>query len=133
MKNKKSNEQFYHEFQIKKRVFLSKLKNAPYSDKLISMWTETFKDDSIFIQFLNAIKLNNEQWKEYRKGGVTISEYVQAVYNHYTVEQGIPHNLVIPIFIGSSDEIANQFIADEAIKNMKILQENGVTIFDMSN
>jgi hypothetical protein len=36
--------------------------------------------------------------------------------------------LAITILIGSCDEIANQFIADEAIKNMKILQENGMHV-----
>ena len=133
MKNKKSNDQLAQEYQTKKRVFISRLKNAPYSDNLIDMWMETFKDDSNCIQFLRAIKLNNEQWKEYKKGGVEISDYVEAIYNHYTQVQDIPHNLVIPILIGSCDEIRDTFIAGEALKNIKILQENGVTIFDMSN
>ena len=132
MKNRKPNDQIAQEYQIKKRVFLSRLKNAPYSDILIGMWMETLKDDSVCIQFLEAIKLNNEQWKEYKKGGVEISDYVDAIYKHYTQEQEIPHNLVLPILIGSCDEISNAFIAGQALKNIKILEENGVTIFDMT-
>jgi hypothetical protein len=133
MKNKKPNEQILQEYQIKKRVFLSRLKNAPYTDNLIDMWMKTFKDDSVCIQFLEAIKLNDKQWKEYKEGGVEISDYVNLIYKHYTQEQEIPHNLVLPILIGSCDEISNAFIAGQALKNIKILEKNGVTIFDMTN
>jgi hypothetical protein len=94
---------------------------------------KTFKDDSVCVQFLQAILMNNEQWREYKKGGVTISEWVDAIYNHYTVEQEIPHNLAMTILIGSCNDISNEFIAREAMKNVKILEENGITIFDMSN
>jgi hypothetical protein len=94
---------------------------------------ETFKDDSVCVQFLDAILRNNEQWREYKNGGVTISEWVDAIYNHYTQEQELPHNLAITILIGSCNDISNQFIAREAMKSVKVSQENGITIFDMSN
>jgi hypothetical protein len=35
--------------------------------------------------------------------------------------------------IGSCNDISNQFIAREAMKSVKVSQENGITIFDMSN
>jgi hypothetical protein len=114
----KSHYKIAQEYKNKKRVFLSKLKNAPYSDKLISMWMETFKDDSICIQFLQAIELNNSQWKEYKEGGVAIEEFVDAIYNSYTKAQDIPHNLAIAILIGSCNEISNTFIAGQALKNI---------------
>lgn len=115
---KKSNDQIAQDYKNKKRVFLSKLKNSPYSDTLISMWMKTFKDDSICIQFLQAIELNNSQWKEYKEGGVDIQEFVDAIYKSYTKAQDIPHNLAMTILIGSCDEISNQFIAREALKNI---------------
>jgi hypothetical protein len=37
------------------------------------------------------------------------------------------------ILIGSCNDISNEFITREAMKNVKILEENGITIFDMSN
>jgi hypothetical protein len=116
-----------------KKNFLSKLKNSPYSDTLIKQWMETFKDDSVCSQFLEAIRMNNEQWREYKNGGVTISEWVDAIYNHYTQEQELPHNLAITILIGSCNDISKQFIAREAMKSVKVSQKNGITIFDMSN
>jgi hypothetical protein len=116
-----------------KKNFLSKLKNSPYSDTLIKQWMETFKDDSVCVQFLDAILRNNEQWREYKNGGVTISEWVDAIYNHYTQEQELPHNLAITILIGSCNDISKQFIAREAMKSVKVSQKNGITIFDMSN
>ena len=128
-----TNDKIAQNYNTKKRVFLSKLKNSPYSDTLINQWMKTFKDDSVCSQFLEAIRMNNEQWKEYKNGGVTISEWVDAIYNHYTVEQGIPHNLAMTILIGSCNDISNQFIAREAMKSVKVSQENGITIFDMSN
>ena len=120
-------------YTILKKNFLSKLKNSPYSDTLINQWMKTFKDDSVCVQFLQAILMNNEQWREYKKGGVTITEWVDAIYNHYTQEQELPHNLAITILIGSCNDISNQFIAREAMKSVKVSQENGITIFDMSN
>ena len=120
-------------YNTMKRVFLSKLKNSPYSDTLINQWMKTFKDDSVCVQFLQAIRMNNEQWREYKNGGVEISDYVDCVYKHYTQEQELPHNLAITILIGSCDDISNTFIAGQALKNIKILEENGITIFDMSN
>lgn len=129
----KSNDKIYQEYKNKKRVFLSKLKNAPYTDKLIFTWMETFKDDSVCIQFIEAIELNNSQWKEFKKRGVCIVEFVDAIYNSYTNQQDIPHNLAITILIGSCDEISNTFLAGQALKNVKISQVNGMTIVDMSN
>jgi hypothetical protein len=116
-----------------KKSFLSKLKNSPYSDTLINQWMETFKDESVCSQFLEAIRMNNEQWREYKNGGVTITEWVDAIYKHYTQEQELPHNLAITILIGSCNDISNEFIAREAMKSIKVSQENGITIFDMSN
>ena len=129
----KSNDKIAQEYKNKKRVFLSKLKNAPYTDKLISTWMETFKDDSICIQFIQAIELNNSQWKVFKKHGFTIEEFVDTIYDTYTNAQDIPHNLAITLLIGCCDEISNTFLAGQAMKNIKISQVNGMTIVDMSN
>ena len=115
---KKSNDQIAQEYKNKKRVFLSKLKNSPYSDTLISMWMKTFNNDSICIQFIQAIELINSQWKEHKKDGIGIDEFVEAIYNSYRNIQDIPHNLTIAILIGSCNEISNTFIANEALKNI---------------
>jgi hypothetical protein len=115
---KKSNDQIAQDYKNKKRVFLSKLKNSPYSDKLISIWMKTFNDDSICIQFIQAIELTNSQWKEHKKDGTGIDEFVEAIYNSYRNIQDIPHNLTIAILIGSCNEISNTFIANEALKNI---------------
>jgi hypothetical protein len=115
---KKSNDQIAQDYKNKKRVFLSKLKNSPYSDTLISIWMKTFNDDSICIQFIQAIQLTNSEWKQYKKDGMAIDDFVEAVYNSYTNIQDIPHNLAIAILIGSCNEISNTFIANEALKNI---------------
>lgn len=98
--------------------FINTLKESPYSDKLIDMWLETFKDPSNTKPYLQAIKLNNRQWKEFKSGGVECSEYVNLVVKHYKEEQGLPHNWVIPILIGSCEEIRDTFLAQEALKSI---------------
>jgi len=102
----------------KTEQFIQTLKDAPYSDNLIDMWLETFKDEHNLNQFMSAIELNNRQWAEYKKGGVQVGEYVKLVVKHYKEEQGIPHNLVIPILIGSCEEIRDTFLAQEAMKSI---------------
>ena len=98
--------------------FINTLKEAPYSDKLIGMWLETFKEKENLNQFLKAIEINNRQWKEFKSGGIECSEYVNLVVKHYKEEQGLPHNLVIPILIGSCEEIRDTFLAQEALKSI---------------
>jgi hypothetical protein len=103
-----------------KQQFLKKLKEAPYSNKLILKWVETFKDDQICNQYLQAIEINNKQWNEYKVDGVNIDTYVDLIYNEYNNIQNLPHSLVAPILIGSCDEISNAFIAKEAMKNISV-------------
>ena len=104
-----------------KNKFLKKLKDSPYSDKLIAKWMETFKDDSMSSQYLQAIELNNRQWLSYKKEGISVDDYNKCLYNHYKNDQQIPHNLIIPIFLGSCDEISNSFVATEAMKNLGVI------------
>ena len=98
--------------------FINTLKEAPYSDNLIDMWLETFKEEQNLYQFLQAIELNNRQWEEFKANGVECGEYVNLVVKHYTEEQGIPFNLVIPILIGSCEEIRDTFLAQQALKSI---------------
>jgi hypothetical protein len=104
-----------------KNTFLKKLKDSPYSDKLIGKWMKTFSDDSMSSQYLQAIELNNRQWLSYKKDGISVEEYNDCVYKHYKNEQDIPHNLIIPIFLGSCDEISNSFLAKEFVKNLSVI------------
>ena len=110
-------------YKNKKSTFLSKLKNSPYSDKLIDMWMETFKDDFICLQFIKAIDLTNSQWKKFENNGISIEEFVDAIYTSYTNAQDISHNLGITVLIGSCDEISNQFIVSQLIKNITIIRK----------
>jgi len=104
--------------KITKQQFLTKLKNAPYSDSLISKWMKSFKDDEMCNQYLQAIELNNQCWDEYKEDGVDVGKYVDSVYNHYRNVQDLPHTLVIPILIGSCDEISDFFLAKEAFRSI---------------
>jgi len=106
--------------------FLNKLKDSPYSDKLINMWLETLQDDYNCSQYLESIKLNNSQWESYKQHGISVDEYNQCVVNHYKDIQGLPHTLVIPILVGSCDEISNSFLASEMMKNLEIIHFNCV-------
>ena len=104
-----------------KNNFLKKLKDSPYSDELISKWMNTFKDDSICVQFLQAIKLNNEGWEHNKQNGITIEDYNNSVMKHYTELQELPKSLAMTILIGSCDEIAHTFVATEAMKNLGVI------------
>jgi hypothetical protein len=104
-----------------KNQFLKKLKDSPYSDKLIAKWMKTFRDDSICSQYLQAIQMTNEGWKSNKENGISVDDYNQSVILHYKIIQGIPHNLVIPILIGCCDEISNSFVATEAMKNLGVI------------
>ena len=108
-------------YKQEKNNFLKKLKESPYSDKLISMWMNTFKDDSICIQFLQAIKMNDEGWEFNKQNGITIKEYNNSVMKHYTELQEIPHKLAMTILLGSCDEIRHNFVATEAMKNLGVI------------
>jgi hypothetical protein len=102
-----------------KKQFLTKLKNSPYSDSLISRWMDTFKDDYVCNHYLLRIKWSNNAWKELESAGFEINVFVDKLYHNYRNVQCIPHYLVIPILIGSCDDIRNHFITQEILKNIQ--------------
>ncbi len=97
---------------------INKLKDSPFTDKIINMWLETLQDDNNCSQFLEAIKLNNKQWESYKQHGITVNEYNDSVIKHYTNVQELPLTVVMPILIGSCDEISNSFIAKQFEKTL---------------
>ena len=130
MKNKKPNDQIAQDYQIKKRVFLSQLKNAPYSDTLISNWMKTFEDENNVKEYLKGINHNNKEWARLR-GQYTKEQFVEMLYNDYE-QQGLPHGLIVPLMICSCPSIKDTFLAMEFAKSVKVYYCNGMRVIDMT-
>lgn len=116
---------------MNKQQLLQTLKDAPYSDSLISQWMETFQDDHNVNEYLTGIRHNNKEWARV-KSMMSIDRFVQELYQTY-VNQGLPHGLIVPLMICSCPSIRDMFLAWEFSKNVKVEQRDGMTFVDMSN
>ena len=79
---------------------------------------KTFNDDSICIQFIQAIELTNSQWKEHKKNGQELMSLQRQFITHIETYKTYHIILLLRILIGSCNEISNTFIANEALKNI---------------
>jgi hypothetical protein len=113
-----------------KQQFFQTLKDAPYSDELISTWFETFQDENNVNEYLKGITHNNKEYNRL-KNYLTKEQFVKMLYSDYE-QQGLPYGLIVPLMICSCPSIKNTFLAMEFAKSVKISYKNGMTIVDMT-
>jgi len=116
---------------MNKQQFLQTLKDSLYSDNLIANWMETFQDENNVNEYLKGIAHNNKErarlCNHYSK-----EQFVNMLYSDYE-QQGLPHGLIVPLMICSCPSIKDTFLGMEFAKSVKISQENGMTLIDMTN
>jgi hypothetical protein len=98
------------------------IKDVPYNDSIIERWLE---DDRMISQWITAAEgLKNTIPVNKAKGMdiETIVEAYEAEYRNIAANQGVSFNYYVPIFFLAGDEIKGRFIANQFLRDMKVVK-----------
>ena len=98
------------------------IKNVPYDDSAIEQW---LKDDRMISQWIQGAQSMNTTLANDKLRGISTEEVVEAYeaeYRRMADNQGVGFNAYLPMFFLAKEEIKNRFIANQFLKDMKVIK-----------
>ena len=122
-KQMKNNKQFKNNdnvMTIEKAIAI--IKDVPYEDSAIEKW---IKYPAQIQQWIQGAQSMNKTLAMDKLKGISTEEVVEAYeaeYRRIADMQGVSFNAYIPMFFLATEEIKNRFIANQFLKDMKVIK-----------
>ena len=97
------------------------IKAVPYNDNVIEQW---ISNPTHIKEWIKGAEMMKKKVKEANSLGISLEEMVEAYeveYRKIADNQGVSINAYKPMFFLASEEIKNRFIANQFLKDMKVI------------